>query len=245
MKRTQLLFFYTFLTIQFSVYSQNSDFKSIQIGKQIWMANNLNSSVFQDRTPIFEAKTVEEWRTAGSEKRPAWCYYGNDSSNGIKYGRIYNWYAVSNPLNVCPAGWNVASDKDWNVLEKYLGLDSAELNSIKDSRGSEAKLGLKLIGDNNLWNISGDSVANIKSSGFNAIPAGQRNPYGEFSGEKEVTLFWTSTGNSKKDEKGIFHNNPWMRIITGKMSRSCLRDKVMPTYGFSVRCVKKVGYKSK
>jgi len=47
------------------------------------MANNLNSSVFQDGTPIFEAKTDEEWRTAGCEKRPAWCYYGNDSSNGI------------------------------------------------------------------------------------------------------------------------------------------------------------------
>ena len=125
MVRTQLLIFFTFLTFHFYGHSQNSDFKSIQIGKQIWMAKNLNSSVFQDGTPIFEAKTDEEWRTAGSEKRPAWCYYGNDSSNGIKYGRIYNWYAVSNSLNVCPAGWNVASDKDWHLLEKYLGLDSA------------------------------------------------------------------------------------------------------------------------
>ncbi|MBM3456181.1 MAG: hypothetical protein FJX80_13740, partial [Bacteroidetes bacterium] len=70
-------------------------YKTVKIGSQVWLAQNLNTDRFQNGDIIPEAKTREEWYLAGENKQPAWCYYENAPANGAKYGKLYNWYAVS------------------------------------------------------------------------------------------------------------------------------------------------------
>ena len=72
-------------------------YKTVTIGEQTWMAENLNVSKFRNGDEIPEAKTNEEWIKAGNEGKPAWCYYENIPANGEKYGKLYNWYAVTDP----------------------------------------------------------------------------------------------------------------------------------------------------
>jgi uncharacterized protein (TIGR02145 family) len=51
----------------------------------------------------------------------AWCYYENDAKNGVKYGKLYNWYAVNDARGLAPAGWHVPTDYEWEVLSTFLG----------------------------------------------------------------------------------------------------------------------------
>lgn len=95
--------------------------KSVTIGTQVWMVENLNIATFRNGVAISEAKSDEEWKKARENKQPAWCYYDNDPKNGVKYGKLYNWYAVVDTNGVCPQGWHVPSDAEWDTLINYLG----------------------------------------------------------------------------------------------------------------------------
>ena len=79
-------------------------YKTVKIGGQEWMAENLNVSKFRNGDIIPHAKSNAEWKAAGEKKQPAWCYYENDPSNGVKYGKLYNWYAVRDPRGVGTTG---------------------------------------------------------------------------------------------------------------------------------------------
>ncbi len=100
--------------------STNVIYGQVKIGEQIWMNSNLNTSKFQNGEPIFEAKTKEQWIKANNDKKPAWCYYKNNSQNGAIFGKLYNWYAVNDPRGLAPKGWHVPSKKDWDELIEYL-----------------------------------------------------------------------------------------------------------------------------
>ncbi len=91
-------------------------YNSVKIGNQVWMTENLNVDRFRNGELIPEAKTKEEWIKAGENKQPAWCYYNNDPSNGKKYGKLYNWYAVSDSRGLAPENWRIPSDKEWVLL---------------------------------------------------------------------------------------------------------------------------------
>lgn len=95
--------------------------QSITLGTQVWMTKNLDVTTFRNGDRIPQAKTVEEWIFARENKQPAWCYYENKKKNGKKYGKLYNWYAVSDPRGLAPAGWHVPSDGEWTVLTDFLG----------------------------------------------------------------------------------------------------------------------------
>ena len=80
--------------------SKTDSIPSIKIGNQIWMAGNLNVDTFLNGDTIPEAKTDNEWIKAGHKGKPAWCYYANDDSNGIDYGKLYNWFAVNDKKRI-------------------------------------------------------------------------------------------------------------------------------------------------
>lgn len=107
---------------------------SVTIGRQKWMTKNLNVDKFRNGDPIPEARTYREWVEAAEDEMPAWCYYDNDTANGEKYGKLYNWYAVSDPRGIAPEGWHVPSKAEWKMLTDYLCGDlQAELKMRKDS----------------------------------------------------------------------------------------------------------------
>jgi uncharacterized protein (TIGR02145 family) len=105
--------------------------KTKQIGTQTWMNTNLNTEVFQNGDSITQVKNNIEWVNAFNSRKPAWCYYNNDPKNELKYGKLYNWYAVIDPRNTCPNGWRIPSILD---IERMLfkGMEEFEITMIKD-----------------------------------------------------------------------------------------------------------------
>jgi uncharacterized protein (TIGR02145 family) len=98
-----------------------SSFDSVVIGEQEWMTRNLNVSKFRNGDIIPEIQDPEEWAKAGTEKKPAWCYYYNEPKNGKIYGKLYNWHAVNDPRGFTPIGWRVPDVEDVEVLIEFIG----------------------------------------------------------------------------------------------------------------------------
>jgi uncharacterized protein (TIGR02145 family) len=117
------------------------DFKTITIGTQHWMAENLDVGTFRNGEPIPEAKTKTQWDAAYKTETPAWCYYNNDPINGTNYGRLYNWYAVNDPRGLAPVGWHVPTDTEWQTLVTSLGGLGAAFAKLKAADGFAAKPG--------------------------------------------------------------------------------------------------------
>jgi uncharacterized protein (TIGR02145 family) len=108
-----------FLLIPLLFFKYSIQAQVVTIENQHWMTKNLNVSTFRNGDPIREARTNREWEQAIAKKEPAWCYYENNPKNGSKYGKIYNWYAVSDPRGLAPYGWHIPSFMEWNSLRKH------------------------------------------------------------------------------------------------------------------------------
>jgi len=189
-------------------------YKTISIGTQVWTAENLKTTKFNDGTDIEEVTDATIWTFRCT---PAYCWYDNDEEKYRDlYGAIYNFY-VGHTGKVCPAGWHVPTDDDWTILESYLG--------GRDNAGKK----LKEAGYEH-WNGRYESNFHIATneSGFTALPGGERTPHGQFVDIKEQNFFWSSTGNG---------TGAWYRVqsVYGDFNfRGCLSIG----YGGSLRCVK-------
>jgi uncharacterized protein (TIGR02145 family) len=197
----------------------NHTINEIKIGNQIWMTKNLDVAVFRNGDSIPQAKTKEEWRKAGRNRQAAWCYYENDSLNGKQYGRLYNWYAVSDPRGLAPEGWHIPTAEEWLTLLNTLG-------------GKKANTGEKMKSTEG-WNENGNGN---NASGFNALPGGSRMTSHifvknkGFGGKGEMTMWWSSKRYRKGDD--VF----CLVIYGSKKKATYWWDHEME--GMSVRCVK-------
>ena len=101
-------------------------YKTVYIGSQQWMAENLNTKSFNDGTLIEQVIDSSQWNTL----KPKWTYYGNDSINNARFGKLYSgdvvYTAVNGNKNVCPIGWHVPSEADWLVLYSYINKNATE-----------------------------------------------------------------------------------------------------------------------
>lgn len=95
--------------------------KEVKIGTQVWMQHNLDVDTFRNGDPIPEAKTREEWQRANQLERPAWCYYENKKSNGKKFGKLYNGFALIDSRGLAPEGFHIATDLEWTQLIQSTG----------------------------------------------------------------------------------------------------------------------------
>jgi uncharacterized protein (TIGR02145 family) len=109
--------------------------KTVTIGSQVWMAENLNVDKFRNGDPIPEIRSNDAWGKAYRETSAAWSYYDNDPANGSKYGKLYNWYAVNDPRGLAPKGWHVPTDKEWQTLMAALGGQDAAFDKMKSPSG--------------------------------------------------------------------------------------------------------------
>jgi uncharacterized protein (TIGR02145 family) len=151
------------------------DFRTVKIGNQVWMVENLNVSTFWNGDPIPEVKSVEGWREAGKEGKPAWCHYESDLANGEIFGKLYNWYAVNDARGLAPEGWHVPTDEEWQELVDYLGGKDIAGNRMKSTGG---------------WK---DDGIGSNRSGFYALPSGVRVSLGMFLNMGFTTSLWSSS----------------------------------------------------
>jgi uncharacterized protein (TIGR02145 family) len=154
---------------------EGREYRTIIIGNQQWMAENLNVSHFRNGDIIPEARTKEEWEEAGIKGTPAWCYYNNDASTASEYGKLYNFYAIQDPRGLSPEGWRVATVKNWADLIQYLG-------------GYE-QAGMKMKSETG-WYLSGNG-SNV--SGFNGLPGGGRLPGGDCLEIGQSGVWWSAS----------------------------------------------------
>ena len=171
--------------------------KTIKIGNQKWMAENLNVDHYQNGDAIPEVKDPTEWMAL---KTGAWCYYDNDLVNGKKYGKLYNWYAVNDPRGLAPKGWHIPSHEEFNILKANVNNDG---NGLKESgQGTDIGTG-------------------TNDSGFSALLAGLRSFDNEFYFLNHYAYFWSTTKSnaSNSDSLTLGHNDN--SIIFHSSTREC------------------------
>jgi uncharacterized protein (TIGR02145 family) len=191
-------------------------YKTIVIGSQEWMAENLNVASYADGTPLPEVTDPLEWDelTTG-----AWCYYNNEANYACPYGKLYNWYACVDARQLCPIGWHVPTDDDWLALTNYLvGVEFAG-GKMKTTGTVEASTGFFLSPNTDASN----------SSGFSAIPGGGRYSAGIFNLIGAQACWWSSTAGSA--------TNSWDRYLLYNFG-SAYRGSGAKQFGFSVRCLR-------
>ncbi len=199
------------------------NYSSVVLGNgQEWMAENLRTTIYANGNSIPNVTAASQWASLSSG---AWAHYDNDNQYNFPYGRLYNWYAVNDARNVCPTGWHVPSDADWNILIKYLDT-TADTTCSGCFQSNVAGGYLKQTGTL-YWSSPNFGASNI--SGFSSLPGGYRDVYGAFSEIGLYGYWWSSTQSSTVAAftRELFHNNPYI-------GRS-LRDK---HDGYSVRCVR-------
>lgn len=196
-------------------------YNTVQIGSQCWMKENLKVS---SGIPEVTDDTLWRWNTT-----PAWCYYDNDPANGATYGKLYNWYAVETG-SLCPSGWHIPTDAEWQTLEMSLGMSQTEADQVGGPRGDSANIGGQLQATN-LWNNPNTDVTN--SSGFTALPGGFRSDRGIFGivGNSGIGNFGGLWSSSESNTFGA-----WYRFLTGGSGVARYAD--LKGAGYSCRCLR-------
>ena len=211
--------FWIVLLITISTFSQTpgggvtdidgNRYNSVIIGTQEWMKENLNVSKYTDGTPIPQVTDPTAWANLTTG---AWCYYNNDSKNGAIYGKLYNWYAITDPRGLAPVGWHIPNDTEWTTLTDYLGGQSVAGGKMK-STGSE-------------WDRPNTAATN--SSGFSALPGGYRTNYGSWGAIGFSGKWWSSSALT---------TDGWVRELKNDESY-VYRYSEPKVYGCLVPCVK-------
>ena len=201
-------------------------YETVTIGSQVWMKNNLYVERYRNGDPIPQVTDSTEWANLTTG---AWCYYNNDRAKGPIYGKLYNWYAVSDSRGLAPNGYHIPSDDEWTILTNYLKSNSQFwCNSISENVG-------KSLASNELWTLNsnpcsiGTILNNNNSSGFSALPGGYRNNYGSFLWLSFSGYWWSKTTNN---ENKVY--SPYLYFGSGGVYKT-ISHKVS---GFSVRCIK-------
>lgn len=188
-------------------------YKTIKIGDQVWMAENLRVTHYRNGDTIPNVKDTTAW---ASQTEGAYCNYNNteDPDTIATYGRLYNWYATQDTRNIAPEGWRVANGTDWLTLINYLGGDTIASKHLKE------------VGTLH-WDGPNDAD---NSSGFTALPGGWRVNVNYPIKFGLYGAFWTSSVYSQSSAPFLYlttwHDNVVYKSFNYKVN------------GYSIRCIK-------
>jgi len=204
--------------------ADGNSYAVVQIGTQLWMGENLRTTHYRDGSAIPNLPDSASW---GSTLAGAYCNYHNDPAEGIKYGFLYNWFAVGDARNIAPVGWHVATNSEWNKMEKFLDntVDTTGLGGVGKRIGRILKESC-----NTRWAYI-DSTCGSNTAGFTALCQNYRVASGAWSlgaNNSHDDAFWTAT----PAQTGM----AWF-----KSCRYCFRNLFslypMKQSGYGVRCV--------
>jgi uncharacterized protein (TIGR02145 family) len=195
---------------------------TVKICDQWWMAENLKVTHYRNGDSIPHVTDNSAWTgpTIG-----AYCEYNNNMNNVATYGRLYNWYAVDDSLNIAPAGWHVPTDDEWKQLEMCLGMSQTQADGI-GIRGTTEGAKMKESGITH-WFIPNTGT---NESGFSGLPGGYRGSFGTFYHLGSYAYFWSSTEYGSGDA--------WRRDLNNSSSGVGRYSSVNRHNGLSLRCVR-------
>lgn len=199
-------------------------YRTVRIGNQCWMAENLRTSHYNDGALIPNVTDNAEWAQATTA---AWCNYQNDPGYDATFGKMYNWYALAVP-NIAPVGWHVPTDTEWQQLELELGMPPADLDIQGGSnRGGAANVGGKM---KTIDTWSTQNLGATNETGFSGLPGGERNTdSGLFDSLGDYGFWWSAT----EGQVDYAYLRGLQFMITG-----VYRDLINEGTACSVRCVK-------
>ena len=187
-------------------------YKTVTIGTQVWMAENLRTTKYRNGDPIPKVIANTSWTELNSG---AYCWYNNvDAANKITYGALYNWFVISDNRGIAPIGWHIPTDQDWAALVSFLKGDGTAGGALKETLTSH-------------WSEPNTGATN--SSGFSALPGGYRTKDGTFKNVNVMGGWWVN----KEYTKSV----AWYRFVDN-VSSSIHNFSTYKNCGFSIRCIK-------
>jgi len=198
-------------------------YRSIILGNgQEWFADNLSTTIYANGDQIPNVTDPLQWNNLVSG---AWVNYDNDSQYNYTYGKLYNWYTIADSRNICPNGWHVPSDSEWNSLIGYL--DSTYNPIATGSQSATAGGKMKTIGTQ-YWQNPNIGASN--ESGFSGLPGGMR----DFSNGSFYNIGLSGSWYSSTEYDA---NSAWYRNLS-RNNAAVTRYNYDKRFGFSVRCLK-------
>jgi uncharacterized protein (TIGR02145 family) len=197
-------------------------YHTVTIGTQVWMVENLKTTKYRNGDAIPNVTDSAEWFNLATG---AQCNYNHDAAIGNKYGKLYNWYAVSDIRNIAPTGWHVPTDAEWTTLEEYVAYNLGTSGSVAKALASKTD-----------WVSStdagavGNDLSKNNTSGFSGLPGGYRGDHGGFAGVGLYGGWWTSSedGDDHAWIRGLNYHLPEVYRLNyykeGGSSVRCLRD---------------------
>jgi uncharacterized protein (TIGR02145 family) len=190
-----------------------NEYKTITIGTQTWMAENLKTTKYRNGDPISNVTANAAWAALTTD---AYCWYNNDAPNKATYGGLYNWYAIADSRNIAPTGWHVPTDAEWTTLLTFLGGESVAGSKLKESGTGH-------------WTSPNAGATN--SSGFTGLPGGLRDKLtATFTQENTNGYWWSSTAFDA--------TYLWGRCLRYNYALVDHYNGYIKQYGLSVRCIK-------
>jgi OOP family OmpA-OmpF porin len=198
-----------------------NSYKIVTIGSQIWMAENLKTTKFNDGSPIPYVPIDAEW---GKMESPAYCWMNNEEKYKNTYGALYNWYTVGT-LKLCPSGWHIPDEGEWEVLRQYLSGDEGS-----DNAGGMLK-------ESGTVHWTSPNLGATNETGFTGLPGGGRGHDGSFDDDiygfgsiGTEGSWWSYTKQAQSGSYYMMLKSDSNGLFTGASSAT--------SYGISARCVK-------
>ena len=195
---------------------EGNRYQTVKLGKLEWFAENLRATQFQDSSPV------------GSGSIPK-----DDEKNLLKYGRLYHWQDVSDERKLCPSGWRIATDEDWQDMERAIGIAESELTNEGWRGKNDIAITLKAEQPDTLFKKFDQTRVNQNHFGATAAGVKIGNWY---ITQGMYTEFWTGTSASDKEAYARTLAYSWWNSHKGEIRRARLNKDYM----FSVRCVRDI-----
>lgn len=189
-------------------------YRTLVVGGREWMAENLRTTRFANGDLIPNAVGSQAWSEHGDQGLPAWVHLEAGPESACPYGNLYNGHTVTDCRNVCPAGWHVPTESEFNFMSTFLGGASVAGGKLKN-------------GSTDFWLDPNTDGTN--SSGFSGLPAGLRNADGSFNGLSEQAAWWLGTTAA---EVGLQQRQ--LTFDSGEL----LHGEASWAEGASIRCIK-------
>jgi uncharacterized protein (TIGR02145 family) len=189
---------------------EGNSYKTITIGTQTWMAENLRTTTFRNGVLIPTTATLTQ--DISSEVSPIYQWsLGNTNVNG----RLYTWFAATDARNICPIGWHIPSDAEWTILINYLGGEDIAGDKLRE-KGTVH------------WSTLNNGLA-TNESGFTALHAVSKEFTSVYKPNCNVCIWWSSSSNKSDSgvSRGVWGNYSYVSYVNSNKKN-----------GFSIRCVK-------
>jgi uncharacterized protein (TIGR02145 family) len=186
---------------------------------QEWMAANLRTSKYSNGDTIPNVTDNTQWQNLTTG---AWCYNNNDSQYENPYGKLYNWYTVNDPRNVCPTNWHVPTHAEWSTFINYLDPNADGGKNYNTAGGKMKSTGTQY------WFSPNTDATN--ESGFSGLPGGNRTSYAPYIIDDVYQGWWWSSTEFNAENALLHQLSPdsgTVHVYHGKN-----------WHGFSVRCIK-------